>query len=134
MNDYKDIINLDKPEILNRKKMDIQNRVAQFLPFSALDGYSDLIKEKKEIFIKKINLTDEYINNLNDILLYIDNYLVNKEKINVTYFILKKEPDSGIYQKKIEIIKKIDNLNQKIIFKDNTIIKFDDIFKIDLVI
>ena len=43
--DYQDIINLPHPVSKRHKRMDSATRAAQFLPFAALTGYDDAVKE-----------------------------------------------------------------------------------------
>ncbi len=53
MNKYKDIINLPHHVSKNHPRMSLNNRSAQFAPFSALTGYSEKIKETARITDKK---------------------------------------------------------------------------------
>ena len=47
------------------EKMTIMERAKQFMPFAALHGFSDAIKEKETLPIKKAELSEEELNNLN---------------------------------------------------------------------
>lgn len=42
---YRDIINLPRPEPRCCPRMPIEKRAAQFAPFAALTGYEELVKE-----------------------------------------------------------------------------------------
>lgn len=46
--DYADILNLPRPEPARHKRMPIENRAAQFMPFAALTGYEDAIGKTAE--------------------------------------------------------------------------------------
>jgi hypothetical protein len=47
-NEYDDIIHLPHHVSKCHPQMSMWNRAAQFAPFSALNGYEDVIKETKE--------------------------------------------------------------------------------------
>ena len=42
---YEDILNLSRPVSGRHPRMPIEDRAAQFAPFSALSGYEDVIRE-----------------------------------------------------------------------------------------
>ena len=44
-----------------RVKMDIANRAKQFVPFAALKGFEEAIKEKEKVIVSKVELTKESI-------------------------------------------------------------------------
>lgn len=46
--DYADILNLPRPEPARHRRMPIENRAAQFMPFAALTGYEDAIGKTAE--------------------------------------------------------------------------------------
>lgn len=47
------------------EKMTIMERAKQFMPFAALHGFSEAIKEKETLPTKKAELSEEELNNLN---------------------------------------------------------------------
>lgn len=49
------------------EKMSRSDRAKQFMPFAALRGYDNVVKEKERIVCEKKELTDEQIENLNNI-------------------------------------------------------------------
>ena len=59
MNNYDDIINLPHHVSSKRPQMTLENRAAQFAPFSALTGYSEAIKETGRLTNKKIEIDEE---------------------------------------------------------------------------
>ncbi len=65
---YDDIINLPHHRSRMRPHMSIHNRAAQFMPFAALTGYDDIIKqtsahssEAVERANAPVNLTEGYL-------------------------------------------------------------------------
>ena len=130
MEKYKDIINLPHNVSQNHKPMDKINRAAQFAPFAALVGYEEAIKEKRRTVDKKIILTNEEKEKISNILSYINLNIKNEIKVSITYFIKDKVKDGGSYNIKEGIIRRIDEVNKEIIFKDKTKIKINDIYEI----
>ena len=57
MNKYESILNYDY--YMKHKRMSINERSYEFAPFSALVGFTDLIKERERETISKKILTDE---------------------------------------------------------------------------
>lgn len=131
MDKYKDIINLPHHVSQNHKPMDKINRAAQFAPFAALVGYEEAIKEKGRIVDKKIILTNEEKEKISNILSYINLNIKNEIKVSITYFIKDKVKDGGSYNIKEGIIRRIDEVNKEVIFKDKTKIKINDIYEIN---
>lgn len=127
---YDDIINLKHFEPIKHKRMGIDARSAQFAPFAALTGYNDAIKETARLTDKRIELTEDEKEKLNNQIMFIieNNYL--NPLVVFTYFVKDNKKTGGKYIEKEGIIKKIDNINGYIILKDKTKIKIDDIINI----
>ena len=130
MEKYKDIIDLPHHVSQNHKPMDKINRAAQFAPFAALVGYEEAITETGRTVDKKIILTNEEKEKISNILSYINLNIKNEIKVSITYFIKDKVKDGGSYNIKEGIIRRIDEVNKEIIFKDKTKIKISDIYEI----
>ena len=126
MNNYDDIINLDRP-ISNHPKMPLYKRAAQFSPFAALTGYDDMVSDASIVLDKKITSYDELESMINDKLNYLNSHIKDRIKIAVTYF----KYDISKYIKNEGIIKKIDIIYKKIKLEDNTIINMSDIIDIE---
>ena len=58
---YEDMLYLDPPVPKAHRKMSIQDRAAQFMPFAALTGYEDLIRESSRITKSRIELSETEI-------------------------------------------------------------------------
>lgn len=58
MKKYNDIINLEKPK-LHRTPMERKERAKIFMPFAALKGYEEALKEKQCIVEGRIELSEE---------------------------------------------------------------------------
>ena len=125
---YDDIINTKYPFSLKKNRMSMDARCAQFMPFSALAGYSDAVNETARITQNRVILDDE----LKEIL---DNKL-NKIKesfepiITFTYFVSDLSKEGGSYKSITGIVKKIDLYKNVVIMGDNTKIPIGDIVDI----
>ena len=70
MSKYDDIINMERPQS-KREKMSIENRAAQFAPFSALTGYNEAVRETARITDSKKILSEGIKEIINEKLNYI---------------------------------------------------------------
>ena len=129
MNKYSDIINYNYQ--MKHDRMSIRNRSAQFAPFSALTGFSDLILEKGRETIDKINLSEDVKNVLDMKLSLLNQKISSKPNVEITYFIKDTKKNGGNYNTITEIIKRIDFTKHFIVLSNNLKIKIDDILEID---
>ena len=113
MNKYEDIINLPHHVSKTSNRMSLEDRSAIFAPFQALEGFSSDIYETERLTSKRIILDESKKEILNQKILYLYN---NKLEGTFTYFIKDKKKDGGCYKKITSIIKKIDYINQELVF------------------
>ncbi len=130
MNKYKDIINLPHHVSKNHPRMSLNNRSAQFAPFSALTGYSEKIKETARITDKKIELDEGLKTVINNRLQIIKENIKSVPQVTITYFIKDQRKSGGSYKTIITNIKKIDEVNKIFILTNNEKIQIDDIINI----
>lgn len=129
MNNYDDIINLNRP-ISKRPSSSMESRASQFAPFAALVGYDSEIKETARLTDKKIVLDDSQKEIISDKLNYLKDNINDQNEITITYFMKDSKKSGGKYLQKTGIIKRIDLVNQNIKFIDNSIISMKDIINI----
>ena len=101
----------------------MSDRARQFLPFDALKGFKDLIKEVERVKVNKKELTEENIEKLSKTILSLEKGMM----VRVIYF----EQDE--YLKLEGIVSKIDITNRFIVIVKKRI-SLDDIFEIEVVI
>lgn len=130
MNKYKDIINLPHHVSKNHPRMSLNNRSAQFAPFSALTGYSEKIKETARITDKKIELDEGLKTVINNRLQIIKENIKSVPQVTITYFIKDQRKSGGSYKTIITNIKKIDEINKTITLIEGPKINIDDIINI----
>lgn len=90
MNNYDDIINLNRP-ISKHKHLGIDSRSAQFAPFSALVGYDEAVKETARLTDKKIEIDEGLKEMINSKLNYLNDHIKDNYQVIVTYFIKIKK-------------------------------------------
>lgn len=129
-NNYDDIINLSRP-VSKRPRMTLEQRSAQFAPFAALTGYEGQVKEVARLTDKKIELDEEQILILDMKIQVINEMLVNKPKIEITYFVPDQLKCGGKYDTIVGSVKKIDRYEGVIIMHSGLEITISEIVDID---
>ena len=133
MGKYDDIINLQRPISKNHRPMPVENRAAQFAPFAALTGYDDAVEETARLTDRRIELSEEMKQDLDNILMEIRNTHSPDKNVRVTYFVPDLLKEGGEYVTEDVIIKKVDDLSRQIILSDKRIIKIDDILRMEII-
>ena len=134
MNDehkYDDIINLEHHVSTKHSRMSLENRSAQFAPFSALTGYEEAVKEEARVTESRIDIDEEAKIEVNEKLNYIMKHLDKNIIVSVTYFEKDKKKQGGSYKTIKGIIKKIDDSRKTIEMQTGEIIKIEELKKIE---
>ncbi len=127
---YDDIINLPHHTSTKHPRMTRTARAAQFAPFAALTGLDDEMEETARLTEKKITLDEEQKQVINRELLFIKNNPQRNIPVIITFFKSDGRKDGGAYIEKEVRIKKIDEINRKLILSDYSEIKIDDLFSV----
>lgn len=98
-------------------KMSREDRAKQFMPFAALKGYPDALRKKEKIVVPKMELSEEYKEELDLKISQVH----NNDIITVVYF-CKNE-----YLKLTGMVSRIDE-TARILKIVNTKISFEDIY------
>ena len=129
MNKYDDIINIPHFEP-RHERMSIMARAAQFSSFAALTGYSESVKETARLTKGKIELSEDMKNEIDMKLQLVEEHLKEKPEVSILYFVKDKKKSGGDYLEYKGVIRRIDQVNKKIIFIDKTIIDLNNIIDI----
>lgn len=127
---YDDIIYLERPKS-KHPKLTMEQRAAQFAPFSALNGFADKINESGRYTDTKRILTDEEKLIINDKLNIIDNNKLCLVKIR--YFVKDSKKSGGKYVEIVSRVRKLDKYKCEVVLEDKTIIPIDDIINIEVI-
>lgn len=128
---YDDIINLPHHVSKTRPRMSLEQRSAQFAPFSALTGYEDEIVETGRLTTDRIDLDEERKQILDRKLKAIIENISIQPLIRLTYFVPDNKKDGGAYVTTAGNVKKIDTYKNIIVLADKLEIQINDIIDID---
>lgn len=128
---YDDIINLPHHVSKTRPRMSLEQRSAQFAPFSALTGYEDEIVETGRLTTDRIDLDEERKQILDRKLKAIIENISIQPLIRFTYFVPDNKKDGGAYVTTTGKVKKIDTYKNIIVLADKLEIQINDIIDID---
>ena len=130
-NQYDDIINLPHHVSTVHAHMSLHDRAAQFLPFAALTGYEDAIKETGRLTKERISLSESEIESLNERLHILSQEQYSQPKISVTYFVPDEKKEGGAYETVEGYVKRIDEYRRVLIMADGLQISMEDIIELD---
>ena len=125
---YADIIYLPHHVSTKHPQMALIDRAAQFAPFAALTGYGAAIKESERQTAAAPTLSQEQIDEINQILFSLTDLL--PAEVMITSFVPDALKSGGAYHNKIGTLNRIDVDNQVLIFSDKTKIPLESILSI----
>ncbi len=107
---YADIIDLPPWRSPTRTPMPLADRAAQFAPFAALTGFSDMISEESRFVDRKMELSEEDLDLLNQQLQVISEELSRGRHptLTVTFFSPDPLKSGGRYESVTAPVRKLD--------------------------
>ena len=130
MGKYDDIINLPHHVSATRPHMPMIDRAAQFMPFRALTGYEDAVRETARLTDEKIELTEDEKAILDMRLQKLADEIGSQPKVTLTYFRPDKKKAGGAYLTVTGQLKKIDDYEGALILMGGERILIEDILEI----
>ena len=106
-----------------RSKMDRADRAKQFMPFAALKGYEEAIREREHIVIERSELSEERLDEL-------DNAFKRLRVGDIATCIYYKSSEE-CYIKVTGMVSKID-IDSRVLKIVNNRIEFDDIYDLEI--
>ncbi len=131
--EYASMYDLPHPTSKKHPRMSRSQRAAQFMPFAALTGYEDAIKNEGRITYEKRELSEESKEKINSILKFLHEHIKEKIKVSLIFFVKDTLKQGGIYKKTISYIKQFDEINHTLLLANNEKILIDDILVISVV-
>ena len=128
---YDDIIDLPRHVSPRRPQMSLLGRAAQFAPFAALTGFEDTIDETARLTDRCVELDEEDLFHLNEQLCGLIAAIAEQPEITLTYFVPDEKKSGGAYCSVTGRVRRIDEVNQNVIFADGTVIPFGRIQHIE---
>lgn len=131
MGNYDDIINLPHHESTKHLRMSALNRAAQFSPFAALTGHEAAINETARLTNAKLELDEDRKEELDERMQIIRDHISLEPDVSITYFVPDSKKEGGSYLQVIGNVKKLDDIERKVVMKNGTIIPINDIYEIE---
>ena len=129
-NEYDDIIDLEYKKSDRYPHMSLRDRAAQFAPFSALVGYSDIVDETGRTTDKRRTFDEYEIEVINRELQYALDIIDRKPAATLIYFINDKKKSGGAYRTVRDKIDRIDDYEKTVTLVSGEHIPIEDIFAI----
>lgn len=131
MGNYDDIINLPHHVSTKHPRMSALDRAAQFSPFAALTGHDSAIKETARLTDIKLELDEDKKEELDSRLQMLREQTALRPEVEITYFIPDTKKSGGSYLLVRGVIKKINDIEHKILLENGTVIPINDIYGIE---
>ena len=129
---YDDIIELPHHQSVRHPHLSMAKRSAQFASFAALKGFEEEIAETARVTDDRIVLDEDEIQQIDEILQYVQCNIGDGLQITVTYFVPDKYKSGGSYVQKTGTVKRIDTVQQVLTFSDSSQITVSDIVGIQI--
>ena len=130
MSKYDKIINHVHHVSKKREPMSMHDRAAQFAPFEALVGYGDAVVETARLTDAKAERDEDRAAMLDRVQAQLEEIIRQRPRVTVEYFVPDSRKQGGAYVKYTGNLRRIDNINRKLIFEDRTELGMDDIYSI----
>lgn len=127
---YTHIIDLPHHVSKVRPQMTMYQRAAQFAPFAALTGHSAAISETARLTDKKIELSDNECELLNQKIMQLLAHLNEHPYVSITYFIPDTHKEGGRYATHTGTIRSWEEYEQRLTFDDGAQLKANVIIDI----
>lgn len=128
---YDDIIHLPHQKSVDRARMSLHDRAAQFAPFKALSGHEEAIEETARLTEERILLDDTAIERINEKLAFMEEHISEKIPVSITYFQPEKAKSGGVYLTDIGAMKKIDRVEHVVIMESGMKISIEQIIHVE---
>jgi hypothetical protein len=124
---YEDILYLPHPVSRTHPQMPVRDRAAQFAPFAALNGHGDAIEETARLTGERHELDEDQKRILDEKLQLLREYVSQKPRITVTYFVPDAWKTGGAYESTSGCLLKIDEYRHVLVLENGLEIAIDEI-------
>ena len=125
IHDYTGLYDMEHPALKHHKRMSAMERAAQFMPFSALTGYEESLSEEERKTETRKLIVPEEKENIRNLLTCL--FFGEKKEAEVLYFVEDTKKEGGHYFVYRGKVRRVDEVNQVVVFEDGTRISFSDI-------
>lgn len=123
---YDDMLEMKHHVSGTRRHMTMEQRAAQFSPFAALTGYDEAIQESSRLTSRRIELSEEEQEELNQKLQILSLHEKEKPEVTVTWFEEDPYKEGGSYRQETVRIRKIDTNAGNLILSDHSVIPLSE--------
>ena len=124
---YDAIINLPHPTSERHPRMSVQDRAAQFSPFSALTGHAAAIAETARLTERRMELDEDTKAELDRKQACLLEHIGEQPEVTVTWFQPDERKSGGDYHVTTGRLKKIDPVERSMILCDGVAIPLEDV-------
>lgn len=128
---YDDILHLSHPISRRHPPMPLQDRAAQFMPFAALTGHEDAVRETARLTDSRVELDEGQREKLDQRLSLLLKSMYEcpglEPEITVIYFRPDEKKAGGAYVSVSGRVQKVDGYRRRILLKDGTALPMDEI-------
>ena len=117
---YDDIIDLPHHRSTKHRHMSNLERAVQFMPFAALNGHDERVREVSSTPCTRIALADDERETLNDRLVEVIGQLESHPYASITYFQPEGGRDAGEYMTAEGAVRRFDQMRRVIVMEDGT--------------
>jgi len=128
--DYEDIIHLPHHVSPTRAQMPRQNRAAQFMPFAAMTGYEEAVRETARLTDRRIELDEDARALLDEKLRLLMEHAPQRPEAEFLVFRPDGRKEGGSYGSMSGPVRRVDEIAGEIILTDGRRIAFEDVLDI----
>lgn len=129
---YEDLVDTQWPRPSSRRRMPLQERAAQFAPFSALTGFDEVIDETARITQTPVFLSEESLMGINRSLDRLKERLPIPTAVEMLIYCPDKKKEGGSFRHMESTVKKLDSYAQTLTLEDGSKIYFRQICELKL--
>lgn len=118
VDNYDDIIDLERPVYDDYPPMSVSDRAAQFSPFAALVGYDDIVEETARYTGSMEELTEDEEAQLNSVLHELLDRIDERPEVRVLHFVPDEKKSGGRYELMTGNVRIIDEYEKSLVFTD----------------
>lgn len=130
MGKYDDIIHLPHHVSSTRPRMPLSDRAAQFMPFRALTGYEDAVRETARQTEARVELTEDEQALLRRKLQRLADNIASHPQVTLTWFRPDQKKAGGAYVTTSGQLKKMDDTEGVLVLMGGERILIEDILEI----
>lgn len=133
MEQYEDMLLMQRPTSTKHPRMSLYDRAAQFSPFAALTGHEEIIGETGRVTDEKVVLTEQKKEELDRILHVLMEQREETPLVQVTYFRPDDKKEGGCYLTATKRLVRVNRRERFLLFEDGLQISVDDIYELNMV-